>query len=421
MLPNGWQRTTLGDIGSVKSGGTPARSHHDRYFLNGKWPWVKTMDLTNSEILRTDELITEAALQESACKLFPPGTLLVAMYGGFKQIGRTGILRTESAVNQAISAIELDQINAHPEFVLQWLNGNVSAWRNFAASSRKDPNITRDNVCDFPVTLPTLGEQRRIAQILSTWDQAIAKAERLLANSLNQKLLLSQQMLTGKVRLSHFNASGQKRKTPYGLLPVEWEYRKIGGVATEVNQKLGDAAPFPVLSCTKHQGLVDSLGYFNKQVFSVDTSTYKVVPRSCFVYATNHIDEGSIGYQDLYDFGLVSPMYTAFKANADVSDAYLFALLKTEHYRQIFASATNASVDRRGSLRWKDFKNLHIPVPPIKEQMAIANVLTLAGSEGDLIKKQLDLLRKEKATLMAVLLTGKRRVHVHDAELEIQA
>lgn len=421
MLPKGWQRTTLGEIGSVKSGGTPARSQHDRYFLNGKWPWVKTMDLTNSEILCTDELITDAALEESSCKVFPPGTLLVAMYGGFKQIGRTGLLRTDSAVNQAISAIELDQSSAHPEFVLQWLNGNVSAWRNFAASSRKDPNITRENVCDFPVSLPTLGEQRRIAKILSTWDQAIATAEQLLANSQSQKLLLSQQMLTGKVRLRRFNASGQKRKTPYGLLPLEWAYRQIGEVATEVSKKLGEVAPYPVLSCTKHHGLVDSLSYFKKQVFSVDTSTYKVVPRGCFVYATNHIDEGSIGHQNLYDFGLVSPMYTVFKTTDEVIDAYLFALLKTEHYRQIFASATNASVDRRGSLRWKDFRALHIPLPPIEEQQAIAKMLAETGREADLLQAQLNLLREEKAALMAQLLTGKRRVKLPEAETEAQA
>lgn len=421
MLPNNWYRTTLGELGSVKSGSTPARSQQDRYFTNGKWPWVKTMDLNNSEILCTDELITDEALEESSCKLFPPGTLLVAMYGGFKQIGRTGLLRQESAVNQAISAIELDRRRAHPEFVLHWLNGNVGAWKAFAASSRKDPNITRENVCDFPVTLPTLQEQRRIAKILSTWDQAITTTERLLLNSQEQKQLLSQQMLTGKVRLNDFPVSGRKQKTPYGSLPVEWKYRRIDELAAEVSQKLGDEEPHPVLSCTKHKGLVDSLAYFNKQVFSADTSTYKVVPRGCFVYATNHIDEGSIGYQDLYDFGLVSPMYTVFRANEEVDDAYLFALLKTEHYRQIFASATNASVDRRGSLRWKDFRNLHIPLPPIEEQRAIAKVLASAVREAELIQAQLGLLRDEKAALMSQLLTGKRRVKLLDAGTEVQA
>jgi type I restriction enzyme S subunit len=274
---------------------------------------------------------------------------------------------------------------------------------------------------EFP--LPPKCEQAEIVRVLSTWDQAISTLDRLLSNSRLQRVLLAQQMLTGKVRINAFAVSARKQQTPYGPLPSEWAYRRVGEVATEVSQKLGDSDPHPVLSCTKHKGLVDSLAYFNKQIFSANTSTYKVVPRGSFVYATNHIDEGSIGYQDLYDFGLVSPMYTVFKTSEEVNDAFLFALLKTEHYRQIFASATNASVDRRGSLRWKDFRNLHIPFPPIEEQRAIANVLGAAAREADLIQNQLDLLRDEKAALMSQLLTGKRRVKLPEteAETELQA
>ena len=165
--------------------------------------------------------------------------------------------------------------------------------------------------------------------------------------------------------------------------------------------------------------MVDSLSYFNKQVFSADTSTYKVAPRSCFVYATNHIEEGSIGYQNLYDFGLVSPMYTVFKTDSSVCDGYLYRLLKTEHYRQIFAAATNASVDRRGSLRWNEFKKLNIPLPPHGEQEAIASLLASAEREIDLLKFQLKSLQTEKAALMAQLLTGKRRVRLPKPEAEL--
>lgn len=415
MLPDGWQRSTLGEIGSVKSGSTPARANHERYFIQGKWPWVKTMDLTNDKVHITDEKITDAALAESACKLFPKDTLLVAMYGGFRQIGRTGLLGQTSAVNQAISAIQLKRELADPMYALHWLNGHVSAWKNFAASSRKDPNITREDVCNFPIVLPPLTEQRRIARILSTWDQAIATTERLLTNSRKQKQILAHQVLTGKRRIDRFRKQ-YYQATPHGLIPKDWSYRQIQEIAEEVSTKLGSGAPYPVLSCTKHDGLVDSLSYFNKQVFSMNTSTYKVVPNNCFVYATNHIEEGSIGYQDLYDFGLVSPMYTVFETDSSVCDGYLYRLLKTEHYRQIFAAATNASVDRRGSLRWNEFKKLRIPIPPHDEQKAIASLLAAAERETELLESQLQSLRTEKTALMSQLLTGKRRVRLSETE-----
>jgi type I restriction enzyme, S subunit len=160
------------------------------------------------------------------------------------------------------------------------------------------------------------------------------------------------------------------------------------------------------------EGLVDSLTYFNKQVFSLDTSTYKVVTRGQFAYATNHIEEGSIGYQDVYDKGLVSPMYTVFETNKDMDDSYLYKVFKSVVYLHIFRANTSSSVDRRGSLRWKEFAKLPIPLPPIEEQKQIAAILTTARQEIDLLKKQAEAYRRQKRGLMQRLLTGEWRVRV---------
>jgi type I restriction enzyme S subunit len=104
MVPEGWLRTTLGALGRIKSGATPLRSEGDRYFSAAGHPWVKTMDLNNGEIFNTTECITDTALKETSCSMFPEGTVLIAMYGGFNQIGRTGLLKKPSAINQAISS-----------------------------------------------------------------------------------------------------------------------------------------------------------------------------------------------------------------------------------------------------------------------------------------------------------------------------
>ena len=308
-----------------------------------------------------------------------------------------------------------DKTKLLPEYLKHYMLGAAFEKRAVACSMRTGmPKINREDLDGIPVVVPPLIEQRHIARILSTWDQAIATTERLLANGREHKLTLTHQVLTGKRRLKRFGSRDSKRSTPHGFIPADWAYRRIGDFAQEFSEKMGKEKPHPVLSCTKHEGLVDSLTYFNKQVFSADTSTYKVAPRNSFVYATNHIEEGSIGYQNLYDHGLVSPMYTVFKTDATVSDGYLFRLLKTEHYRQIFASATNASVDRRGSLRWKEFKKLHVPVPPLPEQEAIGSLIDVADREIELLSAQLSSLRSEKSALMAQLLTGKRRVKVDD-------
>lgn len=276
-------------------------------------------------------------------------------------------------------------------------------------------HVKKSDIDRQVVHVPPRGEQRRIARMLAAWDQAEAVSASLVRSSTSLARSIGITTLLGRRRLGgrKFTAIAQRFTAN---LPDGWRPVRIADIAREINLRQGAELSYPVLSCTKHDGLVDSLSYFNKQVFSADTSTYKVVPRGCFAYATNHIEEGSIGHQKLYDFGVVSPMYTVFETTEQICHEYLFALLKTEHYRQIFASATNASVDRRGSLRWRDFGKLDIPLPPISEQREIATLLQTASIEVTKRQAHLKCLREEKAALMADLLTGKRRVRLPASE-----
>ena len=135
-----------------------------------------------------------------------------------------------------------------------------------------------------------------------------------------------------------------------------------------------------VYSCTKHDGLVPSLEYFGKQVFSRNLDGYKRLQSGDFAYATNHIEEGSIGLlRDGQPPGLVSPMYTVFRPGDRVNPEFLFALLKTESYRRVFETRMSASVDRRGSLRWAEFSRIKIGLPSIDEQNRIAETSAPRG------------------------------------------
>jgi len=221
-----------------------------------------------------------------------------------------------------------------------------------------------------------------------------------------------QHLLSGERRFPKFVQSQERIEVRWGSYPVDWDYLRIDDIATQVSCKNMGGAELPVLSCTKHHGLVDSLKYFGKQVFSKDLSTYKVVKRNQFAYATNHIEEGSIGYQDIYDEAVISPMYTVFETVDQINDRFLFLLLKTELYRHIFEANTSASVDRRGSLRWKEFSKINVPIPSIDEQQAIVEVFEFCDQELKLLGQQLDAFREQKKGLMQQLLTGKVRINV---------
>lgn len=192
----------LGDIAEVKSGSTPLRAKHEKYFKNGTISWVKTMDLNNGFIYKTDESITEAAIKETACSVFPIGTVLVAMYGGFNQIGRTGLLKIDAAVNQAISAIQVNKFIALPEYIIEYLNARLSYWRKFAASSRKDPNITRKDVCEFPILILPLKEQKAIVDVLEAINSEIEILQKSYFLLQKQKRGLMHKLLTGEWRVN---------------------------------------------------------------------------------------------------------------------------------------------------------------------------------------------------------------------------
>lgn len=169
----------LEEVASFMGGSTPSRARAQ--YFGGGIPWVKTTDLNNGLISTTEETLTELGLQESSCKMIPANAVLVAMYGGFNQIGRTGLLLNDSAINQALTAIIPDERKLDAAFLLEWLNFRVDYWKRFAGSSRKDPNITKGDVADFPVPSTPVDQQRDASRVLAEWNQAIEKTERLIA------------------------------------------------------------------------------------------------------------------------------------------------------------------------------------------------------------------------------------------------
>ena len=115
-----WLASKIGEVFKVTSGATPLRSNKE-FFKNANIPWVKTTDLNNAVITHTEEQISKVALKSTSVKMLPKGTVFVAMYGGFNQIGRTGLLANEATCNQALSAIYPNE-SIDSRFLLDYLD-----------------------------------------------------------------------------------------------------------------------------------------------------------------------------------------------------------------------------------------------------------------------------------------------------------
>lgn len=414
MVPEGWGMSTLGEcVSIIKSGLSRKLSSNDIGL-----PMIRSCNMGEKYASFYDIKYWYVADPQGAKTrdyYLNEGDILVNFINSVAQIGKTCIYR-DDLNRDCIYTTNILRLKSRKSINHNYLFYVTKTERyNWYIQTITKPAVnqasfTTKDLRKYHFPLPPLQEQNYIAELLSTWDLAIEKTERQIEAKEKVEKSLILKLLFGKVRVGGRRTTGVKEKR-WLSVPSDWKIVKIGSVSKEVSARNQNGDDVPVLSCTKYDGLVDSLKYFDKQIFSKDTSTYKVVAHGQFAYATNHIEEGSIGYQTLYPQGLVSPMYTVFETDKQkVNDGYLYKLLKTETYRRIFEINTNASVDRRGSLRWNEFSKLHIPFPPIDEQKEINEVLDTAQKEVDLLEGHLDLLKKQKRGLMQKLLTGQWRI-----------
>lgn len=386
-----WKKVRLGDISKISSGNTPLRSEK-KFYENGTIPWVKTMDLNNGNILATNEKITPLASEK--CKPYPAGTLLVAMYGGFNQIGRTGLLTFPASVNQALAALLLDENVAYANFVQYYLNANVEKWRTFAASSRKDPNITSHDVENFQIILPPLAEQKKIAETLSVWDSAIEKMEKLIGakqgcfNNLLNELIYSPAK-DGKWKLAKLGEISEMGSGGTPKSSVEEYYN-------------GDILWVSIADMTE-QGMYISDTAKKLTKAGIENSSAKIYPAGTVLYAMYaSIGEVSIASVDMSS----SQAILGIQVGKNLRNKYLYYFLvgQKDHIKLQGQSGTQSNLNA-GMVR-----NFDIPLPSLNKQDEIVDFLDSNMRELSLLKQQLALYKKQKQGLMQKLLTGEWRV-----------
>jgi type I restriction enzyme S subunit len=181
---NGFAQVPISEFCETGSGGTPSRSKASVYF-GGAIPWVKSGELRENTITETEETLTELGLQESAAKLLPRHTLLVALYGA--TVGRIGVLGIEAATNQAVCYIIPDERRANRKYLFYALQSQVPMWLSKRVGGGQ-PNISQGIIRDTLIPLPPLPEQKRIADILDKAD-AIRRKRREATACLDEIIL----------------------------------------------------------------------------------------------------------------------------------------------------------------------------------------------------------------------------------------
>lgn len=401
FTPKDWRQLRLRDISKIGSGTTPPRSMSDKYFSLSGTSWLKTMDLNNAEITSTEEKLTDAAFEDCSIKVYEVNTIFVAMYGGFRQIGRTGIGKIPLTVNQAISAIEVCDVEVEPKYIQHWLNSRINGWRRFAASSRKDPNITRTDVLAFPIALPSRFEQIAICGMISHWSSAITICEKLLSAKKELRKGFMQQLLSGKKRLPEF--------------VNKWQKIKLNKLIKSVHRPIAKPdSRYRVLGIRSH-----FKGTFEKYIDDPKTVAMEelyIAKENDLIVNITFAWEGAVAIVPKeHDGGLVShrfPMYRVIEEKIDLD--FLRYVVIQPRFKYLLGVISPGGAGRNRVLSKKDFLELEILLPEIDEQRKVGKILRTADKEIELLHQQLEAFKEQKKGLMQQLLTGKKRVKVQD-------
>ena len=170
-VPESWVWTTLGEVGTWQSGGTPSRSNKTYY--GGNIPWLKTGDLNDGLISDIPESITEEAVANSSAKINPTGSVLIAMYGA--TIGKLGILTFPATTNQACCACIEYEVVAQM-YLFYFLLSQRTAFIEKGGGGAQ-PNISKEIIVNTYIPLPPLSEQHRIVAEIKKWFTLIDQIE----------------------------------------------------------------------------------------------------------------------------------------------------------------------------------------------------------------------------------------------------
>ena len=401
IIPQEWEVRPLNYLGAICSGGTPDTEVAE--YWNGDIAWCTPSDITKLDtkyIESTEVKITAKGLKESSATLLPPRSIVVCTRA---TIGSAAICNTEIATNQGFKNI-IPNEKANPEWLYYIIIYSkprlvrIGCGSTFLEVSKKD--FSR-----FKIVVPPLAEQRKIAEVLGVWDEAIEKQARLIEKLALRKRGLMQRLLSAKLRLPGFSEP--------------WQKVKLGEICERVTRKnIEDNQN--VMTISAQRGFVAQTDFFNKSVASETLESYYLVFKDEFCYNksySNGYPMGAIKRLSEADKAVVTSLYICFnvKPATNTNIDYLSYYFDNGGLNRGLTKIANEGGRAHGLLNVtpKDFFGLSFEIPSLKEQTAIAEVLIAADREIELAKEKLERLRRQKRGLMQQLLSGKKRVKIN--------
>ena len=366
------KQLTLGEVAKWGSGGTPKRSVKE-YFGPG-YPWLSIADLNDGVVIDSKESITPAGLQNSSAKLVPAGTIFVAMYGS---IGKLGIAGQEMCTSQAIAYAVPDPKVVNTRFLFHYLLSQRTALLDRGRGGTQ-MNIGQADLKAWPVPLPSLDEQQRIAEILDKADALRAKRRETIAHldSLGQSIF--------------HEMFGSPSTNDRG-----WEVRRLGEMLVSAqygtSEKSVSVGTIPVLRMGNltYDGELDvsDLKYLAQE--SVDLEKYRLMPGDVLFNRTNSAE--LVGKTAMFseegDYTFAGYLIR-LRCGPDLNPAYLSAFMNTADTKTKLRSMCKSIVGM-ANINAKEVQTIDVMLPPLVLQQEFADRLEVVARLRDRYRAQL--------------------------------
>ena len=396
MVPDGWSRKPLTLVAEIKTGVAKGKTGLTDPI---QVPYLRVANVQDGYIDLSEVKTIEIERHQLERYSLAEGDVLMTEGGDFDKLGRGDVWHGQitPCLNQNhVFAVRVDNKILLPYFLaaLSASNYGKSYFLSCAKKSTNLASINSTQLKEFPILIPPIPEQRKISNILQTWDRAIATTEKLIDTSRQQKKALMQQLLTGKKRFAGFDG--------------EWEEVQLGDVFSERVEK--GYEDLPLLSITSDGGVINREDVGRKDTSNADKQKYKRICPGDIGYNTMRMWQGVSGLSSLE--GIVSPAYTVVVPQSRINPEYASYLFKLPALVNVFTRNSQGLVSDTWNLKYTHFKIIKWEFPPKNEQIKIASVFAKVDFEMSLLDKKLKNLKQEKRALMQQLLTGKRRVTV---------
>lgn len=415
-----WTLTTLGAVATrLVNGGTPPTEN--QAYWTGDIPWITGADFTRSGVGEFRRFVSKEATKRTATNVVDKGSLLIVTRTG---VGKLAVAPWDIAISQDITGVYPDRDQVDVEFLYHRMRQGVDDLRKLNQGTSIN-GIVRNDLVSYPFELPPLNQQRRIATILSTVDQAIEQTEALIAKQERLKTGLMQDLLTrgidenGNLRPSYDEAPELYQESELGWIPKEWRLTAVGSILSGI-----DAGKSP--ECPDKPTPAGEWGVLKVsavQPSGFRSSENKIIENPRFVNPSYEVKDGDllISRSNTYDLVgvvclvhnpqaklLLSDKTLRLRCNPDrIITLFLFQILQ-QHFvrRQIEINATGTSGSMK-NISQPGIRGLRILLPPKQEQDRLSKCLYSIEDQMGSEQEHLAKLRRLKTALMQDLLTGK--------------